>query len=155
MSSFPGYCQLKVTACAADTDCPAAWKCTDVPTAVETSGGSATGGAASAPALTDGSVAIGVDGGGTKTCESPLGGGYGYPLREGASGGNVPAGNGTGTSGTAGSTGAKGGGATGAPSSAEASSSSNGCALAGGGAEPIGLVLLALVALRRTRRRSR
>ena len=161
MSSFPGYCSVKVTTCRTDADCPSAWKCTDVSTAVGGNVGAPTGGPTGIPvATTGGAPAILADAGVAKECTSPLGGGYGYPVRGGGgSNGTAPQASGAGaTGGTGGtSTGAKGGGNSNTPtgSNASASPSSGGCSLAGGGAEPAGLVLLAFVALRRARRRSR
>jgi hypothetical protein len=156
MSSFPGYCSLKVTTCATDGDCPSAWKCTDVSTAVGVTAGAPTGAPTGVPPATGGAPAILADAGVAKACESPLGGGYGYPLRGDSSTGTAPQANGAGgTGGTSTAIGSKGGGSTPSASNAGASSSSNGCSLAGGGAEPTALVFLALVAFRRSRRRSR
>jgi hypothetical protein len=166
MSSFPGYCSLKVTTCATDADCPSAWKCADVSTAVGATSGAAMGGGSSAPTAASGAPALPADAGAAKACVSPLGGGYGYPLRGGVSNGDVPQANGSGGTGGTATT----GGASGTPASAgdkgsgktiplvasnPSSSSSGGCSLAGGGAEPTALVLFALVAFGRARRRSR
>jgi MYXO-CTERM domain-containing protein len=122
------------------------------------SGAPTTGAMASPPASTGGAPALPPDAGVAKACESPLGGGYGYPLRAGVSNGDVPQANGSGgTSGASPSTGDKGGGNTNAPAATNpgSASSSGGCSLAGGGAKPTALLLLALVALCRVRRRSR
>ncbi len=161
-TSFPGYCQPKASTCATDTDCPATWKCADVlvavPVANQPTNQPTKGGAAGGPAeLVDADLTSDA---GAKTCVSPLGGGYAYPTSGGVSGGGAPETSGTGSTANAdaGVTAATPPGATagaGASTSDSASSSSAGCSLAGGGAEPMGLMLLALVVLTRARRRSR
>lgn len=154
-SSFPGYCSSKATTCTTDSDCPSTWKCTDVSIAVGVNTGTPMGGSTGAPAATGGALAIPADASVAKACVSPLGGGYGYPLRGGASTETTP--QASGTSGTAGTSGAKAGGTGNTPgaSNTGAASSTSGCSMAGGGAESAGLLLLAFVALGRARRRSR
>jgi hypothetical protein len=160
-TSLPGYCQPKASTCTTDTDCPATWKCEDilvaVPVASQPANQPSTGGAAGGPAeLVDADLASDA---GAKACVSPVGGGYGYPTRGGVSSGSAPETTGTGNGNAdAGVTTATPPGATAgasASTSDKAASSSSGCSLAGGGAEPTGLMLLALVVLTRARRRSR
>jgi MYXO-CTERM domain-containing protein len=53
-TSFPGYCSVKATTCASNTDCPTDWTCTEVPTR---GGGVAT--SSSGAAGTSGSTNVG------------------------------------------------------------------------------------------------
>lgn len=46
ITSFPGYCQVQVTSCIVDADCPAHWQCVDVPVAVPIAAPAAAGGSA-------------------------------------------------------------------------------------------------------------
>jgi MYXO-CTERM domain-containing protein len=67
MSTFPGYCQPKVTTCTADAECPASWKCV----------ANASGSAASPPsgtATTTPAMAPVAPPEPTKVCLSPFGG---------------------------------------------------------------------------------
>jgi len=142
MTSYPGYCQPRVTTCTADSDCPANWKCGsayDTPVSSDPPPGS--GGAAPRPAGVDASAPP------PKMCYSELS----PPVRGKDE---------TATGGGPGTMSGNGGTAPIAPPSPHAdagtsssATKSSGCAMGGTSSSALSLLLVAFVALLRRRRR--
>jgi MYXO-CTERM domain-containing protein len=176
-TAFPGSCQPKVTTCSADSDCPSAWTCRELPTAGGTGVGSGgnTGTAGPLPAdqpLSTPTVATTTpppDSTATQmVCVSP----YGAVARDASPPSGGPTSGGT-TTGSSGSSNGGSGGTSGAPTAAPTekggaqatddahdTSSAGGCAVAANDAPNVtsslaaGLMLVGLIvgARRRSRR---
>jgi hypothetical protein len=153
-TSFPGYCQPKATTCAADTDCPAAWKCNavamttptrDLPVSSSSDGNTSDGGAGIAAPRPPEET--------TKVCQSPLGYG-GTAGRDVTTTDNKGDGTSTGTPPTSPTSPSPSGGN---PQNESAASPNAGCSLAGNatGASSLALVAFGLVGLAVARRRRR
>jgi MYXO-CTERM domain-containing protein len=159
-TSFPGYCEPKVTTCVVDTDCPATWICAAAPPTRTTNGsgvavgsptstgtGGSTGTADVATPPSGANLPAPVT---TRSCVSPVI----YVAQD--VGGTTTTGSGNGGTTGTGPVPAKGGnpGATGTPMSPESAQPAAGCAVGGSSSgSPFALLLLGALGLLVTRRK--
>jgi MYXO-CTERM domain-containing protein len=151
-STYPGSCQLTISSCTADADCPGGWKCQEAPgNVVGMDAKPPVPGAPPAPPASDASAPA------AKVCISPYGGYGGGPLRGGTDetkGGLPPQTPTDGTSHAGADAGASPSPSGGGTVTTPASSKSSGCSVGSGGqASGLGALLVIALALRIRRRR--